>query len=167
MSKGLRKLLQYLILAASLAVFAASLYFQYVKGMEPCPLCIMQRICVLVIVCLGIALLFVRTGQRVNTLQVLQAMFGGAGLFFAGRQLWLQSLPADQVPACLPGLDVMVKYFPLKDVMHAMFWGSGDCAEVNWQWLGLSMPAWSALYFLFIIIGTAIIYYQGEQSIKN
>lgn len=59
----------------------------------------------------------------------------------------------------------MVKYFPLKDVMHALFWGSGDCAEVNWQWLGLSMPAWSALYFLFIIIGSMIIYYLNEKSL--
>ncbi|KTD49739.1 disulfide bond formation protein DsbB [Legionella quinlivanii] len=159
------KRLQYVLVLISLLVFGASLYFQYIKGMEPCPLCIMQRICVLIIVCIGIAMLFIKAILRVQKMQLLQIVFAGAGLFFAGRQLWLQSLPADQVPACLPGLDVMVKYFPLKDVMHALFWGSGDCAEVNWQWLGLSMPAWSALYFLFIIIGSMIIYYLNEKSL--
>jgi disulfide bond formation protein DsbB len=64
--------------------------------------------------------------------------------------VWLQSLPADQIPACLPGLDALLHYFPWQDILHALFWGSGDCAEINWQWLGLSMPVWSLLYFLAV-----------------
>ncbi|MFC3908007.1 disulfide bond formation protein B [Legionella dresdenensis] len=140
----------------SLIVLYLSLYFQYVRDLQPCPLCIMQRACVILLVILSI--IGIMAGQRKATriLTILQLFAGIAGLFFAARQLWLQSLPADQVPACLPGLDVLFKYFPLSDVLHALFWGAGDCAEVDWQWLGVSMPGWAALYFV-AMIGAAFV----------
>jgi disulfide bond formation protein DsbB len=95
---------------------------------------------------------FIRTLTTARRLAFLQGLLAGLGLFFAGRQLWIQSLPSEQVPACMPGLDVLIRYFPLQDVLRALLWGTGECGEVAWHWLGLSMPAWSALFFAAFLL---------------
>ena len=124
----------------------------------------MQRLCTFLfaIACLlGLCLHTTRRGKSVVVLQILLAV---AGLFFAMRQLWLQSLPPDQVPACLPGLDVLIQYFPWHDVLFALFWGTGDCAEVTWTLLGFSMPAWAAFYFLGMFIASGLLFFLlGRQ----
>ena len=74
----------------------------------------------------------------------------GAG--FSIRQLYLQSLPADQVPACGPDITYMIDAFPLKDLLAAMTRGTGDCAAVSWQFLGLSIPAWALFGFAAIVV---------------
>lgn len=146
------RFIQLSLFILSFFVLLASLYFQFVGQMEPCPLCLMQRYCV------GIALLLAVIGwanrfqHRVKLIGILQLLVGLSGVYFASRQLWLQSLPPDQMPACLPGLDVLIRYFPLKDVLHALFWGTADCGETSWTWLGFSMPAWSLFYFLSYLI---------------
>jgi len=148
-------------------VLGFSFYVQYLKGLEPCPLCLMQRLCVFLLLFLflvGVSLSTLRRGRLVAVLQMLVA---AGGLFFAGRQLWLQSLPAEKAPACMPGLDVLIHYFPWQDVAHALFWGAGDCAEVTWKWLGLSMPAWAAIYFLAIIITSALVFLRLGREIKE
>jgi disulfide bond formation protein DsbB len=73
------------------------------------------------------------------------AAMGGAGV--AGRHVWLQNLPPDKVPACGPGLDFMLDAFPLAEVLQMVLSGSGECAEVSWSLLGLSMPAWLLVAF--------------------
>lgn len=152
MTKLTYKRWQILLTFLSFFVLASSFYFQYVKGLPPCPLCLMQRLCVslLFMICfIGINIRSLKGGKVVACLQFIVA---GCGLFFASRQLWLQSLPVGQAPSCMPGLDVLIRYFPWKDVMHSLLWGTGDCAEISWQWLGLSMPAWAALFFAFLLI---------------
>lgn len=153
-----------LLVFITMSVLMASFYFQYVKNMEPCPLCIMQRVCVMLLLMFGMMSLFCGFAKCGRVTSILQIIIGSAGVFFAGRQLWLQSLPADQTPACLPGLDVLINYFPWQDILHALFWGSGDCAEVSWQWLGLTMPAWAAFYFLFMIAANAYDYYRLKHN---
>lgn len=153
-----------LLVFITMAVLMASFYFQYVKNMEPCPLCIMQRVCVMLLLMFGMMSLFWGFAKCGRVTSILQITIGCAGVFFAGRQLWLQSLPADQTPSCLPGLDILINYFPWQDILHALFWGSGDCAEISWSWLGLSMPAWSALYFVFMIVANAYDYYRLKRS---
>ena len=76
--------------------------------------------------------------------------FGGAGV--AARHIWLQNLPAEDVPACGPGLDFMLDTFPLSDVLAMVFSGSGECAEISWMFLGLSMPVWVLIAFLGLSI---------------
>jgi disulfide bond formation protein DsbB len=73
---------------------------------------------------------------------VLLVMAASGGAIVAGRHLWLQNLPPDKVPACGPGLDFMLDAFPLAEALKMVFSGSGECAEVSWSLLGLSMPAW-------------------------
>lgn len=162
MTKRNYRLLQALLLLATVFILTAAYYFQLVKGLSPCPLCIMQRVCAFILGMFCLMGLLLQTMKRARHVAGLQMFFSLAGLFFAGRQLWLQSLPAEQVPACMPGLDILVKYFPLKDVIHALFWGAGDCAEVSWQWLGISMPGWSALYFIGMFLVSALLFFSSR-----
>jgi protein dithiol:quinone oxidoreductase len=151
------------VFGLSFVVFLASLYFQYVRGLQPCPLCIMQRVSVLIIGVLALRAVFVGFAKSRQRLLIIMGIFALLGIYFALRQLWLQSLPADRLPACLPGLDVMMRYFPMKDIFHALFWGAADCAELNWQGLGLSMPAWSLIYFSCICLGSFFNYFKARS----
>jgi len=121
-----------------------ALYAEYQLLMEPCPLCVFQRMAVI-----GLGLVFLlaalhnprsRTGRRVYAGGVLLA--AGAGIGVAGRHVWLQSLPPEDVPACGPGFGYIIDSFPLADALKLIFTGSGECATVDWSFLGLSMPAW-------------------------
>jgi protein dithiol:quinone oxidoreductase len=120
-----------------------ALYAQHVLGLEPCPLCVFQRVAVLA---LGFVLLAAyvhnpgRTGARIyGGLAIVAA---GAGIGFAWRQLWLQNLPADQVPECGPGLNFIMDVFPLWEAIAMVLKGSGDCAKIDWTFFGLSMAGW-------------------------
>ncbi|CDZ77919.1 Disulfide oxidoreductase [Legionella massiliensis] len=143
---------QILLTFLSFFVLGSSYYFQYIKGLQPCPLCLMQRICVFLLFGICFAGAFVRSLRGGQIVACFQFLIAAGGLFFAGRQLWLQSLPAGQAPACMPELDVLIRYFPWRDVLHALFLGSGDCADITWQWLGLPMAGWAALYFLGMLL---------------
>lgn len=142
-------------------VLFASFHFQYIAGLQPCPLCLMQRLCVFLLLC--ITGLSIGTAKKASILSLLQFFIACAGLFFSLRQVWLQSLPAGQAPACMPGLDVLIHYFPWQTVAHALLWGSGDCAEVTWALFGISMPGWSALYFLFMAIAACLLFIYTRQ----
>ncbi|MBA2652411.1 MAG: disulfide bond formation protein B [Tatlockia sp.] len=158
---------QLLLTFFSFIVLAASFYFQYVKGLQPCPLCLMQRFCVLLLfgICFsGTAIRSLKAGKIIAGLQFLVA---AGGLYFASRQLWLQSLPAGQSPSCLPELEVLIRYFPLQDVLHALFWGTKECGEVSWRWLGLSMPAWVALYFLIMLLSAIPIFWVLRKQAQQ
>jgi disulfide bond formation protein DsbB len=133
-----------------------ALYMQHVMGLEPCPLCIMQRVAV---IALGIIMLLAaihnpgRIGQRVYAGLVILAAAAGGGV--AARHVWLENLPEDRVPACGPGLDYMLENFPLQRVIEMVFRGSGECAEVAWRFLGLSLAGWMLVVFAGFI-GLAI-----------
>lgn len=136
-----------------LALMGAALYLEHVVGLEPCPLCILQRICVIGfgLVCLVAALHDpARLGQRVYAVMAL--LFAAAGAGTAGRQIWLQGVPAEQLPACLPSLDYMMEALPFQDIVSLVLRGSADCAEVNWTLIGLSIPEWSLLGFVGMLI---------------
>ena len=138
-----KRILNFAGMAACAAMMAYALYVQYGLGLEPCPLCVFQRIGV---IALGTVFLLAAlhnpgmTGSRVYAALLLLA--GGGAVFVAGRHVWLQNLPPDQVPACGPGLDFMLDSFPVLEVFQMVLSGSGECAEVDWSLLGLSMPAW-------------------------
>ncbi|MCC7257733.1 MAG: disulfide bond formation protein B [Gammaproteobacteria bacterium] len=128
---------------ACAGLMAYALYAQHVLGLEPCPLCIFQRVAVI-----GLGLAFAGValhgpgpaGRRAWGVLLGVAAAGGAGV--AGRHLWLQSLPPERVPACGPGLDYMIETFPFTEVLQTVLSGSGECAQVDWHFLGLAMPAW-------------------------
>jgi len=75
-----------------------------------------------------------------------------AGAGFASRQLYLQSLPADQAPACGPSIDFIFQTFPLTDALSILLRGDGNCAEVAWRFLGLSIPGWTLIIFICLAV---------------
>ena len=125
------------------ALLAFAYYAQFVMHLEPCPLCIFQRVGVL-----AIGLLFLiaaahdPSGWSRRLYAGLLALAALATIGVALRQLYIQSLPPGSVPACGASLDFMLKVFPLTDVLVKVLTGSGECAKVNWRFLGLAMPAW-------------------------
>jgi len=167
MSKRFYRNVQGLLLLLSLLVLAESFYFQYFKGLQPCPLCLMQRACVFFLTIFCLAGLCLSTLKRARLVAIVQLFFSAAGLFFATRQVWLQSLPAEQAPACMPGLDVLIRYFPWQDVLRVLVWGAGDCAEAGWSWWGLSMPVWSALYFLTLLVVSAMVFWRLGRTLEQ
>lgn len=137
--------------AACAALLAFAYYLQYVEHQEPCPLCMIQRVAFLdMMVVFGVAALHgpARRGAWVYSgLLAVMATLGGA---VAGRQVWLQHLPPDQVPACGPGLDYMLEQFPLSEALQKIFAGSGECAEAGWRFLGLTIAGWSLVWFVVL-----------------
>jgi disulfide bond formation protein DsbB len=133
-------------------VVGFALFTQLQGGLEPCPLCIFQRIA---FSALGVVLLIgglhgprsTAARRGYGWLAVLVALVG-AGI--AGRQVWLQHLPPDQVPMCGPGLNYLVEAMPLADVIRKVLTGSGECARVDWTLLGASMAEWSLLSFMLL-----------------
>lgn len=152
------------IISISLLVIGTSLYLQYIRNMEPCPLCLMQRLCVVLILAIGMLFLSSQRFRENKTWLGIQLFFAIAGLYFALRQLWLLSLPQDQIPACVPGLTILIHYFPWKELANALFWGSGDCTEISWKWLGLSLPIWSTLYFVAVVVTIAALIFRLKKQ---
>ena len=145
--------------AVCAALMAAALTMQYALALEPCPLCIFQRIFV---IALGVVMLVAAahdpalTGRRVYG--GLIVALGALGMVVAGRHVWLQNLPADQVPECGPGLDYLLDAFPLGEALSIVFRGSGECAEVQWVFLGLTIPGWTLVAFTaFTVFGVLLV----------
>jgi protein dithiol:quinone oxidoreductase len=128
---------------ACVGLMAYALYAQYQLGLEPCPLCIFQRVAVIALgLVFGVAALHGPGlfGRRVYALLIVLMAAAGAGV--AGRHVWLQSLPPDRVPSCGPGLQYMLEAFPFGEMLLTVLSGSGECAQVDWHFLGLAMPGW-------------------------
>ena len=141
-------------------VLLLSMYFQYVNGLEPCPLCYMQRLCLMML--FGLVVLTACCLKKPRAMQrmlLLQWMFAVFGLYFSSRQWWLQSWVTPDYALCLPGLTFVLRYFQWQDLLPMFLWGSATCAAVEWRGLGLSMAAWSTLVFVFIlaVIGQLLI----------
>ena len=128
------------------------LYTQYVLGLEPCPLCILQRVAV---IALGVSFLLLalrpplRKQSKLLT-SLFLVMISSAGVGIAARHVWLQNLPPDKVPGCGPGLDFMMANFPLSEVLEMVFSGSGEWAEISWSFAFLSMPAWVLIWLIVL-----------------
>jgi protein dithiol:quinone oxidoreductase len=129
--------------AATLGLLAYAYYAQMVLHLEPCPLCIFQRVGVF-----AIGLMFViaavhdpvGSGRRAYAALIVLAALATAGV--AIRHLYIQSLPEGSVPSCGASLDFMLKVFSLSEVLVKVLTGSGECAKVTWEFLGLAMPGW-------------------------
>ena len=142
--------LVFLVCAALLTV---AFYMEHVMGLAPCPLCWLQRFGFMGAGLVGLlGFLHGPRGFGNRVYGFLLVLTAGAGLGIAGRQLWLQNLPEDQVPACGPSVDYLLDVLPWFEVLQTALRGTGDCAEVMWRFLGLSIPGWTALFFTLVII---------------
>lgn len=155
MNKVSPRLLNTLGFVAVVLLMATAYYMQYVMKLEPCPMCMLQRF---ILIMIGLVLLIAAiqnpSSKGLAVYASLTTLLSIGGLAAAGRHVWLQHLPADEVPACAPSWDYLVDAFPIGDVIRTIFKGSGDCAVVTWRMLGMSIPEWMLLVFAgFAILG--------------
>jgi disulfide bond formation protein DsbB len=135
------------IVCAGLMGYA--LYAQYQLFLEPCPLCVFQRLSII-----GMGLFFLvaaihnSSGPAGRAYALLIGLISAGGALVAGRHVWLQHLPPDEVPTCGPGFNYIMDSFPLAEALSLIFKGSGECADIDWVFLGLSMPAWTLLWIV-------------------
>ena len=140
----------FLVVAAiCAALLGYGYYLQYARGLEPCPLCLVQRGFFYAVG--ATALLGALHGpRRAGTIfySSLMLVFAAGGAATAGRQVWLQHLPPEKVPACGPDLFFMLENFPLADTLQKLIKGTGECAVVDWTFLGLSIAGWALVCFV-------------------
>jgi disulfide bond formation protein DsbB len=148
------------------ALLTFGLYLEHFKGLDACPLCILQRIAyisIVLVTLIGILHNPIRTSLIIYKSSIV--ILATVGALIAGRQIWLQHLPPELVPECGPGFDYMLNVFPFADAIKMILTGSGECAEVNWRFIGLSIAEWSLIMFLGITIATIIsIYIYKDKS---
>ncbi len=152
--------------AAGFAICAGLLgyayYLQFYEYLDPCPLCIFQRVGV---IALGVVFLVAAllgggrvAGRVYAALAALAALGGGA---IAARHVYLQGLPPEAIPECGPGLEFMLRTMPLGDTLREVFTASGECAEISWTFAGLSMPAWVLIWFVILGLYGVIVNARG------
>ena len=139
-------------------------YLQYVDGLEPCPLCMFQRVA---LTAMGIVFLTAgihgpgKQGARVYA--TILFVLGAAGVALSWRHLWIQSLPADQVPACGMGIGYMFETLPFLEVIDKTLKGSGECAKVDLV-AGLSIPAWTLVLFVALFAWSVVLAWRAERD---
>ena len=142
-----------------------ALYLQHFEYQDPCPLCLVQRGCYLIIMFASIAAAVHARHFNAYGWGAAAGALTGAGV--AARQVWLQHLPKDQVPACGPDLYYMIDNFPLAKMLGLLFKGSGQCAEVTWRFLGLSIAEWSLLWFVLFLVAGIALAIRTNQRVNN
>lgn len=145
---------------ACAALLGAAYYFEYFLYLDPCPLCVVQRVVTLVI---GLSCLVAAISRGLLSLQLVMmgvvVITAAFGIWVADHHVFIQNLPEDQVPACGPDLAYMIETLPMNDLINRMLQGNGSCADVSWHFLSLSMPEWMRLWFVgFTLAGLACFY---------
>ena len=139
------------------------LYLQNVVGLEPCPMCIVQRYAlVLVALVAGLSAMAARRGIHV-TGAVLMVLLAGFGAFVAARQSWLQWYPPEVV-SCGRDFYGMIETFPLQRAIPMIFKGGGDCSKVDWTFLGASIANWSFLCFVAVIVVSLVLIQRPRMA---
>ncbi len=137
------------VAGAIASMLFAVIYLQQTLGLEPCPLCIIDRILVVTLGVIFFAALIHNpgsTGRKIYaTLAALTAL---AGIGVNIRHIWLQNLPKDAIPSCAPDLDYMLETLSLNETLSIIFNTSGECADIQWTFLGLTIPEQTLLVFV-------------------
>lgn len=155
----------FLVALACAGLLGNALYIQHMDFVDPCPLCVFQRIAFM---CIGAIALLAgihnpgRSGRWVYS--GLISLAGLTGMGIAGRHLWMQSLPPGQVPDCGMGLNYMLDTMPFSQVLSEVFYGSGECADVLWSFLGLSMPAWTFIWYAGFTVVTILVVTAANKT---
>lgn len=151
-----------LVAAGCIGLLTFGLYLQHAVGLEPCPMCIVQRYAlILVALIAGVAAVSGRTGRGTGIVLMGGVALGGA--FVAARQSYLQWYPPE-VLSCGRDLYGMIESFPLKRVIPMVFKGSGDCSAVDWTFLHLSIANWSFLCFSGIIVLATLLWLRRQRG---
>lgn len=127
-------------------------YLQAYKGFKPCPLCVTQRFFILLMA------VFFMIGALHQPKEIFRRCYyficvviSLGGIAVAARHIWLQNLPPDRVPACGADINFILQNLPFIDAMKAIFAGSGECAKVNWHFLGMTIPELTMIAFIMML----------------
>jgi protein dithiol:quinone oxidoreductase len=152
-----------LMAATCVAMLAFGLYIQHGLGIEPCPMCIVQRYAVLLVgITAGLSAASRKRGVWIGG-GVLVVLFAGFGAFVAARQSWLQWFPPE-FSSCGRDFYGMIASFPLQRAIPMIFRGSGDCTKVDWTFLGGSLANWSFVALaIFIVVALVLIVKQARR----
>ena len=150
------------IALACVGLLAFGLYLQHVVGLEPCPMCIVQRYAMVIVALVAGAAAAIKSRAAWVAGGVLIAGFSGFGAFVAARQSWLQWYPPE-IASCGRDFYGMIETFPLKRAIPMIFRGSGDCTKVDWTFLGLSIANWSFLWFALFIVAAIMLLKPASQ----
>ncbi len=143
-----------LALALAGAMVGGAQFMEHILKLDPCPLCLMQRLWVMLA---GLCVIAgVAHDPRVRVYPALALLCSIVGAGFSIRQLWLQNLPADAVPACGPDMAYMIEAFPVSEILTAMTLGTGNCAQVSWTLLGISIAGWSLVGFVLLAAAVSL-----------
>jgi protein dithiol:quinone oxidoreductase len=145
-------------------LLAGGYYIEHVLEVDPCPLCIFQRLTFAIIGVLFLIATITKLKKLASyLLSSILTLFSVIGLGLAGRQMWLQHLPADQVPSCSAGLEKLLQMHPTLDVLKMVLKGSGDCAVIDFTIFGLSLANWSFFCFILILTLSMLLFYTAKK----
>lgn len=151
-----------LVCAACIAMLAFGMYLQHVVGLEPCPMCVVQRYA-LALLALFSALAALSGGAGLRRLWgVLALVFAAGGAYTAARQTWLQWYPPE-FASCGRDIYGMIESFPLQRAIPMIFRGSGDCSKIDWTFLGLSIANWSFVCFVVLGLLTLVLLFRRQR----
>jgi disulfide bond formation protein DsbB len=137
----------------AMALLATSYCFEYGVGLRPCPLCLLQRYSLMAV---GVIFLVAawhnprRVGLRIYG--IIGLLFAIGGAMAAGRQVWLQHQPLGTIDSCIPGIGYLFSILPAHKALAVIFSSSTNCAEISWQLWGITMPGWSLIFFVVLIV---------------
>ena len=151
--------------AACVLLLATGYYLQYFQDQDPCPLCMVQRGFYYAFGAVFLVAALHGEGRLTYSILGLLIALGGAGI--AARHVWLQHLPAAQVPACGPDLFYMLQNFPLGRTIEKLLTATGQCAEVKWRFLGLSIAEWSLAWFVALAAYALWIGFRRQSPMRS
>lgn len=141
------------LFALSLSLLGAAFFFEYAKGLAPCPLCVSQRIVVAAIGLFSLnALLFRPNIRMLRFCGFLLFLISALGITLASRQLYLESLPVSAHNVCMPGLNYLVQILPWQGLVKSMLLGGPECGAAHWHFLGLTMAGWLLIVFIITLL---------------
>ena len=153
-----------LVSVGCVVMLAFGLYLQHVVGLEPCPMCIVQRYALVLVAIVSGVTAFTDKRGLLMTGSFVTLLAAGFGAFVAARQSWLQWYPPEEA-SCGRDFYGMIEMFPLKRVIPMIFKGSGDCTKIDWTFLGLSIANWSFLCFAGIaLLMLALLVVRGRGA---
>ena len=147
-----------------IGLMSYGIYAEKVLYLDPCPLCLTQRMFYIGIGIFAlIGLLMIRNLWVQRLAAILLSLSAVGGMLTAARQVWLQHLPPEQVPECGPGLQYWLENEPWLETLSLLFKGDGNCAEVHWRFIGLSIAEWSLIWFIgLLIVGLVLLFGRRE-----
>ena len=129
----------------------AVFYFQNYLGLEPCYLCVTQRVFVALTGIIFLTATLHNPSFYGNKIYAgLSLLSAATGAYFSAKQLWLQSLPEENIPSCGPPVEYLFDAFPMSEVLTMLVRGDGNCAKVQWEFLSISMPGWVLISFIIL-----------------